>query len=233
MNQNGVAQPAHTVHTIYIVEDDPQIRAQLCLLLEKYGYCCLAPDSFENVAQSVLKAAPHLVLLDINLPLYDGYHVCREIRAQSDVPIIIVTSRDSELDELMSMNLGADDFITKPYHTQILLARIASLLKRAWHTEARPLLEHKGLTLDLAGGSASFAGRSVELSKNELRILRLLMEHQGVVVSRDDIMNDLWQSEEFIDDNTLTVNVNRLRRKLESIGVTDFLHTRRGQGYLV
>ena len=131
MNQNGVAQPAHTVHTIYIVEDDPQIRAQLCLLLEKYGYCCLAPDSFENVAQSVLKAAPHLVLLDINLPLYDGYHVCREIRAQSDVPIIIVTSRDSELDELMSMNLGADDFITKPYHTQILLARIASLLKRA------------------------------------------------------------------------------------------------------
>ena len=179
------------------------------------------------------EADPHLILLDINLPQFDGYHICREIRRQGEVPIIMVTSRDSEVDELMSMNLGADDFITKPYHTQILLAHIAAILKRTYHRESSRMLEHKGVSLDLSKSVVSFEGKQVELTKNEMRILHLLMENKGNIISRDEIMNDLWQSDEFVDDNTLTVNINRLRRKLEEVGVHQFLITKRGQGYLV
>ncbi len=181
----------------------------------------------------ILKAKPHLVLLDLQLPFCDGYTVCRELRRQSDVPVIVVTSRDSELDELMSMNLGADDFVTKPYNTQILLARIASVLSRAWRADSAAKLAHHGLTLDIAASTATAAGQTVELTKNELRILQLLMQGAGRIHTRSEIMEHLWQSDAFIDDNTLTVNINRLRKKLESIGVTGYLVTKRGQGYLV
>ena len=146
----------------------------------------------------------------------------------------MVTSRDSDVDELMSMNLGADDFITKPYHVQILLAHIQAILKRTYHEDQGRLLEANGVLLDLGRGSAAYRGQSVELTKNEMRILGLLMRKQGTIVSRDEIMTDLWQSEEFVDDNTLTVNINRLRRKLESIGVPqDYLSTKRGLGYMI
>jgi len=218
---------------IFIIEDDVKIRNELTKLLEKYGYECESSDDFAHMAEVVLHRNPQLVLLDINLPVYDGYYICREIRRESQIPIIIVTSRDSEVDELMSMNLGADDFITKPYNTQILLARISSVLKRVYHSEPVNIISHRGLELDTSRSMAHFEGSEVELSKNELRILRLLMCNKDRIISRDEIMNDLWQSEEFVDDNTLTVNINRLRKKLDGIGVHDYLVTKRGQGYLV
>lgn len=220
------------MYEIFIVEDDANIRAELAALLTRFGYGSKCTEDFKNVADEALRSGCHVVLLDINLPYFDGFHVCREIRAKSDIPVIIVTSRDSEVDELMSMHLGADDFITKPYNTQILLARIESVIRRAYRAEARELA-HKGVSLDLARSEAVHKGSSVELTKNEARILGILMRNAGSIVSRDDIMNELWQSSEFIDDNTLTVNVNRLRARLAEIGVEDFLITRRGQGYMV
>lgn len=221
-------------HTVFLVEDDPRIRSELAALLERYGYHCTAATDFENVSGQVLASGAHLVLLDLNLPRYDGYHVCRELRRQSEIPIIVVTSRATEPDELMSMNLGADDFLTKPYNTQILLARIARLLLRAYGSGCgSPTLVHAGVTLDLGRGAVSFNGREEELTRNESRILQLLLQSPGRIISRGELMNALWQSDVFVDDNTLTVNVNRLRRKLEALGLPDFLTTRRGQGYQV
>ena len=174
-----------------------------------------------------------MILLDINLPVLDGYYICREIRSRSDVPIIVVTSRDSEMDELMSMNLGADDFVTKPYNTQILMARIESILRRSQKTETQNAIVCKGLRVCLNDSTAEYEGRKIELTKNEIRILYTLIKHQGSIVSRDELMEMLWQSNEFIDDNTLTVNVNRLRKRMESIGWKNQIHTKRGQGYIV
>ena len=151
----------------------------------------------------------------------------------SDVPIIIVTSRDSEMDEVMSINLGADDFITKPYNTQILLARISAILRRSSSVSTSNLIEYKSVTLNLSKSTVEYEDKEEELSKNEMKILYCLMENKGKIVARDELMDALWQSNEFIDDNTLTVNINRLRRKLDSIGVKEFLHTKRGQGYVV
>ena len=218
---------------IIIIEDDVKIRDELSQFLNKYGYETYVPKSFENLVNDVLAANAHLILLDINLPIYDGYYFCREIRKASAIPIIIVTSRDSEVDELMSMNLGADDFVTKPYNTQILLARISSILKRVYSTDISQEITYKGISLDTSKSIVGFEGREAELTKNEVRILNLLMKNSGKIISRDEIMNTLWQSNEFVDDNTLTVNINRLRKKLEDIGISDFLITKRGQGYLV
>ena len=218
---------------IFIVEDELTIRTELKTLLEKYGYECITTDDFTSVLSAIEAASPHLILLDINLPHFDGYHICREIRSHSQIPIIIVTSRNSDVDELMSMNLGADDFITKPYHTQILLARIAALLKRSYQTDHESQLEHKGVILSLSDSTITANGQTAELTKNELKILHLLMQNKGTIQSRDELINALWQTDEFIDDNTLTVNINRLRKKLESIGVTNYLKTKRGMGYIV
>ena len=218
---------------IFIVEDEPTMRVELKALLERYGYICIASDDFTAVPDAVQKAAPHLILLDINLPCFDGFQICTEIRNRSQIPIMMVTSRNSDADELMSMHSGADDFITKPYHTQILLARISALLKRTYRTEQEALLEHNGLRLSLKDSAVSANGKTVDLTKNELKILHLLMQNHGVILARDELMSALWQTDSFIDDNTLTVNINRLRRKLECIGVTDYLHTKRGMGYWV
>lgn len=218
---------------ILIIEDDTTIRNELSMLLSRYGYESIVSDDFENIIEFSLNANPHLILLDVNLPYFDGYHICREIRSKSNVPIIIVTSRNSEIDELMSMNLGADDFVTKPYNTQILLARISSLLRRTQITDTQNIIEHKGLSLNISKSSASFNQNEIELTKNEMRILQLLMKNNGKIIARDEIMDELWQSDEFVDDNTLTVNINRLRKKLEEIDVYDYLITKRGQGYMV
>lgn len=219
---------------ILIVEDEEKIRVELQNLLNRYGYEALTLDDFHEVDQQILRIQPHLVLLDINLPEMDGYMICRSLRQQSSIPILMVTSRSSDLDELMSMSLGADDFITKLYNVQILLAHIQAVLKRAYPQDQGRLLEVNGVTLDLSKGCVMHENQSVELTKNEIRILWLLMRKQGTIVSRDEIMTDLWQSEEFVDDNTLTVNINRLRRKLESIGVSpDYLSTKRGLGYRI
>ena len=218
---------------IYIIEDDKVLRTELMKLLNSYGYECAYSDDWQNIIQLALQESPDLILLDINLPLFDGFHICREIRKQSEVPIIVVTSRSTDMDELMSMNLGADDFVTKPYNTQILIARIAALLKRSVAATALQSTEYKGVTFQQAKGIITFEGNSAELTKNEMKILSVLLKNTGKIVSRDELMNELWQSDEFVDDNTLTVNVNRLRKKLEDIGSKNFITTKRGMGYLI
>lgn len=218
---------------IIIVEDHESIRTELSILLNKYGYEIIAIENFETVVEDCLKENADLILLDINLPLYDGYYICREIRAKSEVPIIVVTSRDSEMDELMSMNLGADDFITKPYNTQILLARITAMLKRTKKYNSDHIVQYQGIKLQLNNSTVIYQDKTIELSKNEMKILYTLLQNQGTIVSRDQLMESLWQSNEFIDDNTLTVNVNRVRKKLEAAGMKEFIKTKRGQGYII
>lgn len=218
---------------ILIVEDHEPIRLELCKFLEKYNYEAKAVVDFENVVECCLEEQADLILLDINLPVYDGYYICREIRTQSDVPIIVVTSRDSEMDELMSMNIGADDFIAKPYNTQILLARISSILRRTKKSSEDSLIEYHGLKISLEKSIMSYQDKEMELSKNEIKILYTLIQKKEAIVSRDELMESLWQSNEFVDDNTLTVNVNRVRKKLEAIGLDNFIQTKRGRGYMV
>lgn len=174
-----------------------------------------------------------MVLLDLNLPVQDGFYICREVRKQLDVPIIVVTSSDSDIDELMSLNAGADDFIAKPYNLHVLLAHIATVLHRASGRGEQMTLTHKGLTLDVAKSQASRQGRTVELTKNEMGILRMLMQHPGQIIPRSDLICQLWEMEEFVEDSTLNVNINRLRKKLAELGAGDYLVTKRGQGYVV
>ena len=220
---------------IIIVEDHEPIRNELKILLSKYGYEIIVLDRFDTVVEECLREDVDLILLDINLPFYDGYYVCRAIREKSEVPIIVVTSRDSEIDELMSINLGADDFVTKPYNTQILLARISAMLKRTQKETVNDSLQYKdkGLKLQLNNSTVIYKDHEIELSKNEIRILYTLLQHKENIVSRDQLMESLWQSNEFIDDNTLTVNINRVRKKLEAAGLKDFIKTKRGQGYMI
>lgn len=219
---------------IIIIEDDEIIREELKNFLSKYGYEIVAPTSFDNIVELILNENANLVLLDINLPVFDGYYICREIRKESDIPIIIVTSRDSEMDELMSMNLGADDFVTKPYNTQILLARIGALLKRSGQTTTSSnVLTYKDFQLNLSNASISCKEKEVELTKNEVKILSYLINHKGEIVSRESLMEYLWNSEYFVDDSTLTVNITRLRKKLEEIGIENVIETRRGLGYIM
>lgn len=218
---------------IFIIEDEEKIRRELGTFLNRYGYDIVTSDSFENIVEEALEAEPNLILLDINLPYYDGYYICREIRKTSSVPIIVVTSRDSDMDELMSMNLGADDFITKPYNTEILLARIASIIRRTYRSNDMEIFACRGLKYNLSTSEIEFDDKKQELTKNESKILYTLIKSKEKIVSRDELMKCLWQSDEFVDDNTLTVNINRLRKKLDEIGAVDYLQTKRGQGYIL
>ena len=218
---------------IIIIEDDEKIRQELKNFLVNYDYEVVIIDEFENVVGDALKEKGHLILLDINLPIYDGYYICREIRKKSDIPIIVVTSRDTEMDELMSMNLGADDFITKPYNTQILLAHINSILKRAYKKSSIEIIIYEKLELDLSKNSICFDNQELDLTKNEFRILNCLIKNQGKIVSRGDLMDYLWDLDLFVDDNTLTVNINRLRKKLEVVGCKEYIQTKRGLGYIM
>ncbi|WP_346869408.1 response regulator transcription factor [Clostridium sp. UBA5119] len=218
---------------IFIIEDEEKIRRELSTFLNRYGYDIITSDNFENIVEEALEAEPNLVLLDINLPYYDGYYICREIRKTSSVPIIVVTSRDSDMDELMSMNLGADDFITKPYNTEILLARIASIIRRTYRSNDMEIFPCRGLKYNLSTSEIEFDDKKQELTKNESKILYTLIKSKEKIVSRDELMKCLWQSDEFVDDNTLTVNINRLRKKLDEIGAVGYLQTKRGQGYIL
>jgi DNA-binding response OmpR family regulator len=218
---------------IFIIEDNKKIREELTTFLSKNGYSCEAPSEFEGIIEEVLSSKPDLVLLDINLPVFDGYYICREVRKSSDMPIIVVTSRDTELDELMSMNLGADDFITKPYNTQILLAHISSVLKRASRETVTDRLDFGNFMINLSRSTVEYGSMETELTKNELKILTCLYDKKGSIVSRDELMMQLWNSDMFVDDNTLTVNINRLRSKLEEAGLDGVIETKRGRGYMV
>lgn len=219
---------------IFIVEDEKKIVKELSLLLNKYGYESTYSFNFENILENILKENPKLILLDINLPYFDGYYICRELRKVSDIPIIIVTSRDTDMDEIMSMNLGADDFVTKPYNSEILLARIRAILKRTYSNKNNcDIFTFKELNYNSSKSEVKFRENKVELSKNENKILHTLLKNKEKIVSRDKLMKELWKSEEFVDDNTLTVNINRLRKKLEEIGAKNYLQTKRGQGYML
>ena len=218
---------------IFIVEDEEKICSELKTVLEKNGYRAVAASDFTDIPGQIIEAAPDLVLLDLNLPVNDGFYICREIRKKSDIPVIVVTSSDSDIDELMSLNLGADDFITKPYNIHILMAHISTVLHRVRGSGKSFVITHRGLSLEVLGGSMSFDGKKTELTKNEMGILKLLMEHAGAIVSRNELICQLWEMEEFIEDSTLTVNVNRLRKKLADIGMEGYLITKRVQGYMV
>ena len=219
---------------ILIVEDDKKIRKELEEFLNKHGYLAKGLEKFDNTIQDILDENADLVLLDINLPYTDGEFVCKEVRKTSNVPIIMVTSRDNEIDELMSLNYGADQYVTKPYNIQILLAKINGLLKRNQKQEKEiQKIDCDGFLLNIAERVIEKDNKKIELTKNEYFILYYLAKNRGKIVSRDEIMDYLWESEEFIDDNTLSVNVKRLRGKLEGLGLLDRIETRRGQGYIL
>ena len=219
---------------VFIVEDEKTIRDELSIFLSRYGYEVEVTESFENIIEDIKKSSSDLILLDINLPIFDGYYICREVRKFSEIPIIVVTSRDSDIDELMSMNLGADDFVTKPYNTQILLARIEAILKRVNRSlTPQDVLEYKDMKVNLSNGTVNYNDKTIEITKNELKILSYLIKNKGKIVSRENLMNYLWDCEMFIDDNTLSVNVTRIRKKLEEIGLKNIIETRRGLGYII
>lgn len=218
---------------ILIIEDDEAIRNELKTFLCRYNYDTLVVEKFENIIEEIKKENADLILLDINLLIFDVFYICREIRKNSNVPIIIVTSRDSDIDELMSMNLGADDFITKPYNTQILLARINSVLKRVYSKEVQESMVYKDLVLNLSNGTISYKDNTLNLTKNEIKILSYLIKNKGKIISRENLMEYLWNDDFFVDDNTLSVNITRLRKKIESIGLKNPIETRRGLGYIM
>ncbi len=219
---------------ILIVEDDEKLREELKIFLEKHGYEAIILEKFDNTIKEILNKKADLVLLDINLPYMDGEYICKEVRKISNVPIMIITSRDNELDELLSINNGADQYITKPFNIQILLAKIERLLKRSENGKINQnKIDCGEFVLDISKGIVERENKTIELTKNELKILHFLVLNKGVIVSRNDIMDYLWDSESFVDDNTLTVNMRRLRTKLEEIGLKDVIETKRGLGYIL
>ena len=219
---------------ILIIEDDEKLRCELETFLNKNGFVATSLNKFDNAVEDILNEKVDLLLLDINLPYTDGEFICKEVRKTSNVPIIMVTSRDNEMDELLSLNYGADQYVTKPYNIQILLAKIVGLLKRNQNAGNNPdKIDCGEFVLNTAGRIIEKEDNKVELTKNEYKILEYLVLHRQQVISRDEIMDYLWESEEFVDDNTLNVNIKRLRTKLEELGLIDQIETRRGQGYLL
>lgn len=219
---------------IVIVEDDEKVRSELEIFLKKNGYDAEVIEKFDNTIQEILVQKPDLILLDINLPNADGEYICREIRKQTTIPIIMVTSKDSEIDELISINYGADHYITKPFNIQILLAKIASLLRRTMiDAKQQEKIDCKEFILNMNKSTIEKGEKTIELTKNELKILKFLIQNREKIVAREEIMKCLWDSECFIDDNTLTVNITRLRNKLDELNLKDLLITKRGQGYML
>jgi len=216
---------------IMIIEDDPAIREELALLLGNEGYRALTVTEFVNVPEQVTDADPDLILLDLGLPGRDGFSLCADIRRNSGAPIIFVTSRDSAMDELQALSLGGDDYITKPYNILVLLARVKAVLRRSESSADADILTAGKLSVSLTRGTASSGPKTAELTRNELRILVRLMDRPGEIVSREDLIEALWDSRIYIDDNTLSVNMTRLRSKLEALGLPDYIKTRRGLGY--
>ncbi|WP_294751968.1 response regulator transcription factor [uncultured Ruminococcus sp.] len=216
---------------IYIVEDDKSIREELAELLRNSGYEAECLTDFSNSKADILSAHPDLILMDINIPNLNGEQLLKEIRKESDIPVIMVTSRTSETDEVLSMSYGADDYITKPYNPTILLLRISAVLKRAAGNTS--VQSYNGLQVNDAKGSLTDGSRDVILTKNEMIIFRLMLDRKGSIVTRDDLMTALWDNDEFVNDNALTVNISRLRSKLAELGCNDAIETRKKQGYVL
>jgi DNA-binding response OmpR family regulator len=217
-----------------IIEDDEKIRRIVADALRKWQYEVIELTSFENVLGEFEARQPHLVLLDVNLPVFDGFYWCQQIRSVSKVPIIFISSRNQNMDVIMAINMGADDFVQKPFDLGVLVAKVSALLRRNYTYQDESLqLTHRQLIFHLSNSSVQYGERTAELSRNEFIILQTMMRQIGKIVSRDDLMQVLWNDEQFIDDNTLTVNVNRLRRKIAMLGVEDFIATRKGMGYII
>ncbi|SDX58551.1 response regulator transcription factor [Eubacterium barkeri] len=223
------------MYRILVVEDDDSIAASIATHLSSWGYSTRCATCFSAVLEDFKAWDPHLVLLDITLPFFNGYHWCQEIRKISRVPIIFLSSTSDDMNIVMAMNMGADDFITKPFELTVLTAKIAALLRRSYDFigESSDRLSVQGAVLSTKEITLSYQDARLELTKNEYRILQVLMEHPGEVISRDQLMEKLWETDLYIDDNTLTVNVTRLRKRLAEIGLTNFITTKRGLGYLV
>ena len=222
------------MYRIFIVEDDPVIAGAMKRHLEGWGYQASCAERFDSVLSEFAAFDPQLVLLDISLPFFNGYHWCAEIRKVSKVPIIFVSSASDNVNIVTAMQMGGDDLLPKPFDLQVLSAKVQAVLRRAYDFgPAARLLACGGAVLNVSDGTLTAAGQRVELTKNEHRILQLLLEHKGQIVSRETIMAALWESDSFVDENTLSVNVNRLRKKLEAAGLSGFIRTRKGAGYLV
>ena len=222
------------MHRIFIVEDDAAIAAALQKHLTTWGFDVRCAEDFRNVLAECTAFDPQLVLLDITLPFYNGYHWCQELRRVSNVPVVFISSASDNMNIVMAMNMGGDDFIAKPVDLSVMMAKIQALLRRTYDfSGTAPLLEHRGAVLNLNDASLTWNGERIELTKNEFRILQTLMENRGKVVSRDKLMTKLWQMDTYVEENTLTVNVNRLRKKLEGAGLSDFITTKVGSGYMI
>ena len=222
------------MYKILIIEDDFSMAQAMKNQLESWGNQVKIVEDFQNIIQEFAEYDPHLVLLDIMLPFYNGYHWCSEIRKISNVPVIFISSASDNMNIVMAMNMGGDDFIPKPVDFNVMIAKIQAVLRRTYDMAGQvPVLENKGAILNLNDTSLTYKDKHIELTKNEFKILQTLMENKGKIVSRDTLMTRLWQMDSYIEENTLTVNVGRLRKKLEEAGLKDFITTKVGSGYMI
>ena len=222
------------MYRIFLVEDDGMLCSLVKKHLESWGYEVTAAEDFSDVMGEFVRIRPQLVLLDLKLPFFNGFHWCDEIRRVSQVPVIFLSSAADNMNMIMAMSRGADDFIAKPFHLEVLSAKVQAILRRTYSFGAgADLMEHGGAVLNLGNSTLNYQGKTLDLTKNELRILNLLFSRAGQVVARDVIMQMLWENDDFVDDNTLTVNINRLRRKLGNAGLENMIVTKKGQGYMV
>ena len=221
-------------HRILLVEDDRSLADAICAQMKLWALECTCAADFRAVMAEFARVQPHLVLMDVSLPYMSGYHWCAEIRKVSSVPVIFISSASDNMNIIMAMNMGGDDFIAKPFDMSVLMAKIQALLRRTYDfAQPSPLLAHRGAVLDAGSGALKYEGKTIDLTRNEFRILLALMEKRGNVVSREKLMERLWETDSFVDENTLTVNVNRLRKKLDAAGLTGFIATRFGVGYII
>lgn len=222
------------MYRILIVEDDEVIAGTVRRQMENWGYEARCVEDFKNVMSEFGEFDPQLVLMDISLPFFNGYHWCTQIRQISKVPVIFISSSSDNMNIVMAVNMGGDDFIAKPFDLNVLMAKVQAMLRRTYDFVGQThLMEHRGAILNTSDATMTYQGQKVELTKNEYKILQILMENKGTAVSRDLIMTRLWETDSFVDDNTLTVNVTRLRRKLEEAGLSGFIVTKKGIGYMV
>ncbi len=225
----------NNTYRVYIVEDDSMLADEISLLLERWGYEVQIVQDFGNIMNEVAAWQPHVIMMDVNIPAFDGFYWCRKIRELSAVPVIYLSSRDSNMDIIMGMSSGGDDYLVKPFDNDVLIARLQAVIRRTYEysfASARTM-ECRGLVVELDTGKAKYRDESCELTKNELKILSLLIENRGKIVSRESLMRQLWDDEIYVNENTLTVNVNRVRQKLEDLGLLSLITTKKGMGYQI
>lgn len=222
-------------YRIFLIEDDAMLAEEISKLLIKWGYSVTIVKMFDSILDEFVNLQPHVVLMDVNIPSFDGFHWCKKLREISEVPIIFISSRDSSMDIIMGMNNGGDDYLTKPFESGVLVAKLQAIIRRNYEFNLMKsnVVEYRGVTLNLDDTIVTYENRDVELTKNELKILKLLIENQGKVVTRQALMRSLWDDEIYVNENTLTVNVNRLRLKLDELGVKEFITTKKGMGYMI